>query len=290
MQYFALIIVLSVICVSQSVFVRLYNKRLEVSLENSAMLSVANTGVMAVAFWAMTGFQPVWDGPTIAYAIFHGVFLAFNLTANFLALMTGPYALTQLMTNTSLVLVTLFGIFFLREAVTVTMVIGMVFMGAALILLKEKTPEDCKLTLRWWIFVIINFVCNAGCGISTKLYQTNYPQGYNNAFMAYATTLSAILCIIYCFARKISWKHMKFVLSNGWAPMLGVGTACAIVNMLLMHLNTQVPASLLFPTLSGMNLVISALLSRFVYHEKATRRQKWSFAVGVCAIVLMNLG
>ena len=288
-MYWILTILLTVFMCLQSVFTRMYNDKLEGSIENSSLFTLVRVLIIAVFFLVLCKFRPQWHGPTMPYAFAYGAMLAVNLICSTMAYLTGPFSLTSLLISSSMVLVTLWGVFFLHEAVSLTMAAGIVLFAVSLLLLHEKAPEDCKLTPVWWVYTSLTFFCNAGCTLSQKLHQTRFPGLYSNDFMFYGAVLCALLCVIYCLCKRVKPVQMKLAWTKGWFPMIGVGVACALVNLLLMVLNAKVAASLLFPTVSGLCLLLAAAFSKFVYHEKATRRQKISYIVGVCSVILMNL-
>ena len=288
-MYWILTLLLTVFMCLQSVFTRMFNDRLDGNIENSSLFTLVRVLIIALFFLVLCGFRPMWHGGTMPYALAYGAMLAVNLISCTMAYLTEPFSLTSLLISSSMVLVTLWGVFFLQEAVSVTMAAGIVLFVLSLLLLHEKAPEDCKLTPTWWIYTGLAFTCNAGCTLSQKLHQTKFPGQYSNDFMFYGAVLCALLCLAYCLFKKVRPVQMKIAWTKGWFPMIGVGISCALVNLLLMVLNAKVAASLLFPTVSGLCLLLAALISKFVYHEKTTPRQNLSYVVGVCSVILMNL-
>lgn len=289
MQNWILTILLAFFMCLQSVFTRMYNQKLDATVENSSVFTLVRVLIIALFFLVLAGFRLDWHGPTMPYALSYGVMLAVNLITCTMAYLTGPFALTSLLISASMVLVTVFGLVFLHEPLSLTMGIGIGLLVISVLLLQEKTPEDCRLTPRWWIYTILAFFCNAGCTLSQKLHQTAFPGQYGNEFMFYGAVLCAVLCLGYCLLKGVKPKQITHCLKNGWVSMLGIGVACSLVNLLLMILNARMAASLLFPTLSGLTLLFAPLLGKFLYHEKSTRRQQISYLIGACAVILMNL-
>ena len=289
MHNWILTILLAFFMCLQSIFTRMYNQRLEATVENSSVFTLVRVLIIGLFFLILARFRMDWHGPTMPYALSYGVMLAVNLIACTMAYLTGPFALTSLLISASMVLVTIFGLVFLNESLSLTMGIGIGLLVISVLLLHEKAPEDCRLTPRWWIYTILTFFCNAGCTLSQKLHQTSFPGQYENEFMFYGAVLCAVLCLLYCLFKKVKPQQITFCLKNGWLPMLGIGVACSLVNLLLMLLNARMPASLLFPTLSGLTLLFAPLLGKFLYHEKSTRRQQISYLIGACSVILMNL-
>ena len=62
-----------------------------------------------------------------------------------------------------------------------------------------------------------------------------------------------------------------------------------LTNLLVLLLSTKIAASLMFPILSGGNVVLTSLVSVWGYHEKLNQRQLAGIALGVASIILLSL-
>ncbi len=289
MGYWLPLLVMSFMMSMQSVFVKVYERRVGSSMEESCVMSLLRSVLMVLFFWALNGFGFTWRSATVLWGTAHGVTLAVTMVTTAMAYMTGPFALSTLIISSSMVLVTLYGIVFLHEPVTVLKGLGILLVFTSLLLLNTGKKEDKKLTGAWWAYVLVGFFFNAGCNLTQKLHQIGYPAGYENDFMILACAVCTLLCGGCCLARRVPASVTGRALRQGWWPIVGAGGACAIANVLIMYLNARMPASLLYPTNAGLGLIIAALLGRFVYREQTTRRQAVSFILGVVAIVLMNI-
>ena len=61
------------------------------------------------------------------------------------------------------------------------------------------------------------------------------------------------------------------------------------VDFLIIYLNVRVAASVMFPMISGIGLVVVFLYSLLLHKEKFTVRQYIGYAVGLISVVLLNL-
>ncbi len=75
----------------------------------------------------------------------------------------------------------------------------------------------------------------------------------------------------------------------GWKEAILCGLANAIVNMLVMVLSGTMPASLLFPLISGGGILITHLVARFYYKEKLSKIQTLGFVIGLASVILLNI-
>jgi multidrug transporter EmrE-like cation transporter len=78
-------------------------------------------------------------------------------------------------------------------------------------------------------------------------------------------------------------------LKIGWHIGALRGVANAVVNALVMLLNTMLPVSFIFPVISATAMVIIFTYSTVVAKEKYSLTQKIGFVFGIVSIVLLNL-
>ena len=56
-----------------------------------------------------------------------------------------------------------------------------------------------------------------------------------------------------------------------------------------MYLNTELPASVMFPTVSAGQLILVCLYARLICREHYSKKQWAGFAVGILSVILLNL-
>jgi len=84
-------------------------------------------------------------------------------------------------------------------------------------------------------------------------------------------------------------KDMKAFVKLGTVKGIGCGIANGIVNLLVMVLLGTMPASVVFPLITGGSIVFTYVVSRTLFHEKLSKRQTIGFILGVISVVLLNL-
>ena len=82
---------------------------------------------------------------------------------------------------------------------------------------------------------------------------------------------------------------MKTYTRLGWKEAIFCGLANAVVNLFVMVLSDTMPASLLFPVISGGGMLITHIIARFYYKEKLSRSQNVGFIIGLVSVILLNL-
>lgn len=85
------------------------------------------------------------------------------------------------------------------------------------------------------------------------------------------------------------WKDIKVYVKYGTVKGLACGVANGIVNMLVMVLLGAMPASVVFPLITGGSIVFTYAISRTAFRERLSDRQTVGFVFGVASIILLNL-
>ncbi len=211
-----------------------------------------------------------------------GIFSMFSVA-------TGPLSLTSLVISYSLLIPTFYGIVALDEKITKIKLVGFLMLAISLLLMnyKGKAKEKTGISLKWVIFVTIAFICNGLCSTVQKVQQIQQPGLYKGEFLVISfVTSAAVLSLIAFFTER---ETLKVSFKGGMVFWLFCGIANAIVNILVLSLSSKLPASLMFPMISAGGILITFLVSLFIYKEKLTRAQMASVFFGMAAIVLLNL-
>ena len=87
------------------------------------------------------------------------------------------------------------------------------------------------------------------------------------------------------------YTYLQFVstIKNGFLYGMFAGMFNGINNFLILVTYNYVPISISAPVKTGLGMVISFLMSVIIYKEKFSRRQLLAVAIGIVAVVLMNL-
>ena len=205
------------------------------------------------------------------------------------ALATGPLSLTSFFTSYSLLLPTLYGIVFLGEKITVTMIIALVlfFISAALTNI-EKRGEPKKITAKWLTFVLLALLGTGFSSIIQKAEQIKFNGSYKNEFMMIAFIIIAAIMLFLSLIFEKGSIMQNFKRTVAMASL--VGAASGIINLLIMILTGLMAASLMFPAISAGGIVAAFLVSLIVYKEKLSPCQYAGAALGTVAVILFNIG
>lgn len=270
---------------AQSVFTKQYGKK------NAApIIYTVISAISALIFFVFSsGFDFIFNLETVGYAFLFALFYASSLLGLTVALNCGPLSISSLIHNYSLIIPTLFGMVFLSEPVKSTMVIGIVLLIASLFVVNytRQTGAQMVFSKKWVIAIIFAFVGNGMCSTVQKIQQIASNGNFKSEFMISALTIAVI--ILLPISMVVEKGEIKSSLKKGCYLAAACGLANGIVNLLVMILGSRMSISLLFPVITAGSIILSSFASIFIFKEKLSTMRLIGVAIGVVAIVFLNL-
>ena len=210
------------------------------------------------------------------------------------ALMHGPLAKTTLINSFSLLIPTLYGIIFQgqtnEDAASPLLITGIILLFCSLFLVNYQKKDEGKITLKWVIFVVLAFLGNGLCSTVQTVKKDYYGNAGNNMFMIVALGMASLILLCASLSMKEQRKYIGFTIKKGGIIALVCGFANGVTNLLTLYLNaSNVPASIIFPVISGGGLILIFLYAVFVKKEKFTIVQYIGYGIGITALILMNI-
>ncbi len=242
----------------------------------------------AAALFAATGAWPLhFEAALLPYVV--GFAAAYGSAAFFslLAVQAGSMSLTSLAISYSLVIPTLYGLLFLGEPVSVTLVLGVLLLLGSLFLVNVR-KGDTAVNRRWLVYALLAFAGNGVCSTVQTVQQRQFAGQFKSEFM-----MSAMLLLsLFFFVAALLFRRREVLpcLRQGWPAMMTNGLCNGATNLFVMLLvSGGMAASVMFPVISGGGLVLTTLLSVLVYRERLSLPQYVGLAMGTVSVVLMNL-
>lgn len=227
-----------------------------------------------------------WNMNVLPYSIAFAVSYSLSAVSSLTAISVGSLSLTSLIVQYSLMIPTLYGLFFLNDNISIGLIPGIMLLLISLVLINKKGGE-IVLSFKWIISVFIAFLGNGMCSVIQKMQQVRFDGGYKDEFMIIALIMVCVfvstLSIIY------ERKNIGNCAKKGWYLGLGCGIMNGMVNLFVLILAGIMPVSLMFPLISAGGIVTTYIVSKFIYKEKLNRMQFVGFILGIGSIVLMNI-
>lgn len=203
------------------------------------------------------------------------------------ALSMGNVSLTVLIVNFSMVLNVLFSYFVYNDPISPPRVCGILLTVASFVICTRFDGGKSGGT-KWLLFTVLAMFSTSGGSIVQKMLGESQYSGESRAFISCLYIIALGLTItIYPFLKrnepktfKIGFNMIKFA--------AGVGISLAVFQAVYTYALANVDGTFLFPSYTGITIVLSTLSGVLIFKDKLTRRQILGMAVGIVSIVLMN--
>lgn len=248
------------------------------------LFSALSSLAAMLVFVVTSGGNFLFSTSVLGYsAAFAAAYAAASVGVVF-ALKYGSMAITSLIFSYSLIIPTLYGLFFLNENIGILGIVGIITLMLSLFLLNQKGGRQ-KLNVKWILFMAVAFAGNGMCSTIQKLQQLNSGGAYKNEFMIAALAISAFAMFFFsAFTEKgkTDFKEiLKYSVPNGFSN--------GVTNFLVLVLTGLVSNAVLFPSISAGGIVLSCFAALFVYKEKLSPKQSLGYIIGITSVILLNL-
>lgn len=281
----ALLLLTIVVFVSvQQVTKKAYNSKVT---GGTLSFSAASCMAALVVFLITSGGKLNFNTEFLIYSVLFAVSYSVAVVLGVLAISTGPLSLTSLLTSFSLLVPTFYGILVLDEPVSPNLFLGLGLLAAALVLINIEKKGEKKITLKWIFYVVLAFIGNGMCSTVQKVQQIACEGRYKSEFMIVALIISIVALSI--LAQITEKKQIVDHLKKGAVLYTVCGLANGVVNFLVIFLATRMAASVMFPVISAGGIVLTFLISLFVYKEKLSKWQILGSVLGLVSVIFLNL-
>ena len=263
-------------------------KTYNLKIGGGAFVFSASSALFAALFFVISSGGRLSFNPwVLLYSLFFAIAYSVSIVGLFLAIKTGPLSLTALITSYSLLIPTFYGLIALKEPIKWTLTVGLILLFASLTLINlKKGGKEKKINGKWIIFILLAFLGNGACSVIQKMQQASFAGEYKSEFMIFALiTVFTSLAAVALFAERSKIKKSL----SGWIWFIIWGFANGTVNLIVMILTGRMNVSVMFPVISGGEVVLTFIISRFFYKEKLTRIQDAGFVLGVLAVIMLNI-
>ena len=287
---YILVLLFALLNIGESVVVRAYATR----YQSGGMIMNAVIALFSFSFFVITdivqtdGFY--FPSAMIPLGLVNSILYATGFYTAFLAFKVGPYGLTRLISNFSLLFTVFYGIIVLDEPRTVFTYIGIVMIFAALFLMnytgnKEKTEEG-KISLKWIVYIAITVVSNGFISILGRVQQIKFDNACTNEFLMISIGGSFVLLAI--IGLIVDRDKLKSVLTHGTLYGLLAGICNGAKNFVSLFVFLFVPMSTVSPMKIGVGIALTFIVSKIFYKEKYSVYQIIGVISGAVAVVMLS--
>ena len=224
----------------------------------------------------------------VMLGIVGGICYASASYLTFVATGCGPFVLTSLFLSYTVLVSMGYGII-LGESTTVLTYIGIVLIALSLFFVRpeKKEGKGVKITLKWVLCIIASFVGSGALSVLMKYQQLRFKAAFDSEFMIIVLGFSAVSMLIIGIIKDR--KNLGYIFRHGTPYAAIAGVANGATNVLGLVVNNMIDLVIAAPVRSGLKIVISFLVSRFLFGEKLSKRQIVGVALGMLALIVLAL-
>ncbi len=261
--------------------------------ENSPFLFTAFGALFSGLFFlCYNKFQFNPDKHTVIMAIMFSVCYLVCDVCVLLAMKRGSISITSMFSSFSLLLPTLFGIVYWKEAVKPLFWIGLLLFCISIVLVnlniaegKEKRKSD----FLWIALVTITFFANGSCSIFQTYHQRTGGADFKAEFMIIALAfvfITNIFISLFVLKGKIVTYSKR---ASFWSLLYGLLNAGVNLGVMELSSGKMINQSIFFPVISAGSLVLVTLASLVFFKEKLGKLQYAGVGIGIVSIALLQM-
>jgi len=283
MFYYLLLLCMPLVNCCQSIAQKQYNLKYE---KGNVILFSSVTSVIALCFFVATsGLKLSFTPELLPYSLAFAVCYSAGWVGTVLAVKYGLMAITTMIVSCSLVFPTVYGVM-MGEALTATIAVGVVLLLFSFVLVNLKFDKSARFTWKWFACAMTACIANGGCSIAQNMQKRALGDGYSHEFMIVALAAASAMLFVYAL---LTSRNLRSDFRDCLPYSIGNGLANGAINLLVLITIGHIPNTVLYPSLSALNMVATFVLSFIAYKERFSKVQYAGYALGIASIILLNL-
>lgn len=288
---YLLILLYSILNIGEGVIVKTYANR----YKSGGMIMNSMIALFAFVFFVTTDIATT-DGfyfPTemIPLGLINCTLYAIGFYSMFLAFQVGPYGLSRLIANFSLLFSVFYGIVVLHESATAFTYIGILLIFVALFLMNyvgaAKKEEERKISWKWLAYIAATVISNGFIAILGRMQQIKFNNACTNEFQMISIGGSFVLLSV--IGLIIDRDKVKDVLTHGALYGACAGLANGAKNLISLAVFLFIPMSSASPMKIGVGIALTFVVSKFFFKEKYTVTQIIGVVCGAIAVLMLSI-
>ena len=288
---YLLILVFALLNIGESVIVKSYASRYKSGgmLMNSLIALFAFIFVLITDIVSTDGFY--FPPEMIPLGLVNCTLYAIGFYSMFLAFRVGPYGLSRLISNFSLLFSIFYGILVLHEDATAFTYVGILLIFVALFLMNRvgtaKNEDEGKISWKWIVYISATVISNGAIAILGRMQQIKFDNACTNEFQMISIGGSFVLLAI--MGLIIDGDKLKDILAHGTLYGVGAGLINGAKNIVSLAVFLFIPISTASPMKTGVGIALTFLVSKVFYKEKYSVAQVVGVICGAAAVLMLSV-
>lgn len=263
---------------------KLYQAREGTALPAGLKYNIFNGLFTAVIFLVISGFQVEFSAYSLVMALAMTICSTTYSILGFRVLKSGSMAVYSIfLMSGGMLLPYIYGLCFLEETVNVFRILGIALLLVAVVLSNGTSKAISRKQL---ILCFAVFFLNGGVSILSKCHQvSSRPHVDTTAFVLYAALARIVLSAA---VLPFSHKETNLGFSRKSTPLLiAVAAAISGISYFMQLVGaTALPATVLYPLITGGSILFSTLAGCIFFRERLSRLQIISIALCILGTLL----
>lgn len=286
-MYYILLVVSIVLTVIKSSFYNSYAKSEKPDRHGIFMFNAFCYGAAVVAA-LLLGPDGKVSISTVICALFYAVNVCSLQGLSVFAMKIGPMSASALIALYGMIIPTIAGPIFWNEPFGVMQFVGISLILLSMWLLSAGEKSDKAVNKKWLLVITVVFFLSGFAGVIEKIHQSTDGRNEKAMFLliAYLTMFVISLCGKFVFSKgaKKQSSAKKTVLTSVVSGLI-IGVY-AFINLTLAG---KLDSTLLYPVTNGGALILTVIVSIFVFKEKSTIKQVAGILIGLISVIMLSL-
>lgn len=223
----------------------------------------------------------------VSYSLLFGICSASFQIFYALSLKSGPFSISCMLINLSMVLPAIFSIIVFGEKLTLMKFIGMILCILALFL--NIKSDNKKMNLKWFLYVALAFLSTGSLAIVQKVFAKSSFGEELSQFIFLGYFIAFLITFIVVLILKGQKQEINFKINKQNIMFILVIVVCLGAYQYFSTLaNSFIDAIILSPSISGLSTMFLTLSGRIFFKEHFTSKQILSICCGFIAILLIS--
>lgn len=289
MNGYLMIVVATILLAVMMGLQRLYQVDEGTSMCAGTVYNMLQGAFAAVIFWGINGFRISLTPYSIIMSVLQTILVAGYTLLGFQVMKMGGLVQYSLFLMTGgMVVPYIWGILFLGEEFTLLHTLALVIIIVSIVFYQEK---GAKFSLKLFGICSLIFIMNGFVSVISKLHQieTTYFAVSANEFVFLTSIAKSMISaiILLSMPHRGEKAQRKAISVKSWGIVACSAAACGISYLLQLKSAVDLPATVLYPMITGGTILFSGILSVVFFKEKLSVRG-WSgivlCIVGTCLI------
>lgn len=278
---------------------KLYNKKTSVMIKGAVQYlgygayRYILSGAMALALMLIAGGSGDIGLMSFAISALGALALTISIYCSLEAMKSGAIILVSLASSAGLLLPCIFGIFMFDEPMSTWQFIGIgLLLVSAYLLAGYSKRLTGSFTTKTLLLLLGGMLSNGLIMIAQKMFSKYLPDTSVSIFSFLSFGIAGAAMLIMLLPRLIKKEGRKKLASlpaAAWGYGAILSVALLIINQLATLAGRVIPSAIMFPINDGGGTIIAALTASVCFGEKLTRRSLAGLAIGIIALVIINL-